>query len=264
MTDDAPLTAAELILALMDSAANPELKSSYFVTAGRLFNIDPRTMRVALTRLVKNAVLAQVDRGLYGLGPGGGELHSTVRNWVTVEGNLTSWDGGWIAVYVGHLRRDKAEVRQRERALRLMGFAPADANLWIRPANLKSTLSEVRERLLGLGLSTTAMVVALADLLPKNAIQIDQLWDISTLEQRYRTRIAELSESQRHAAKLTLEGRARETLLLGRAVTRDILIDPLLPKEMLDTELRHRMIEAMRSYDRFGKACWRDYYAANG
>ena len=206
MTNDTPLTAAELILALMDSAANPELKSSYFVISGRLFNIDPRTMRVALTRLVKNAVLAQVDRGLYGLGPGGGELHSTVRNWVTVEGNLTRWDGGWIAVYVGHLRRDKAEVRQRERALRLMGFAPADANLWIRPANLKSTLSEVRERLLGLGLSTTAMVVALADLLPKNAIQIDQLWDISTLEQRYRTRIAELSESQRHAAKLTRHG----------------------------------------------------------
>lgn len=264
MTDANSLTAAELILALMDSAANPELKSRYFVAAGTLFTIDPRTMRVALTRLVKNGVLVQMDRGLYGLGPSGGELHSTVRNWATVEANLTTWDGGWIAVYLGHLRRTKADVRQRERALRLLGFAPADANLWIRPANLKSSLSEVRERLLGLGLNTTAMVIALEDVLPKNAIRVDQLWDIANLEQRYRTRITELSDSQHDAVTLTLEDRARATLLLGRAVTRDILIDPLLPKEMLDTDLRSRMIKAMHRYDRLGKACWREYYAANG
>jgi phenylacetic acid degradation operon negative regulatory protein len=264
MTDDNALTAAELILALMDSAANPELKSRYFVAAGMLFAIDPRTMRVALTRLVKNGVLVQMHRGLYGLGPRGGELHTTVRNWATVEDNLTTWNGGWIAVYLGHLRRNKADVRQRERALRLLGLAPADANLWIRPANLKSSLNEVRERLLGLGLSTAAMVVALEDLLPKNAIRVDQLWDIATLEQRYRTRITELADSQHDAATLTLEDRARKTLLLGRAVTRDILIDPLLPKQMLDTDLRRRMIKAMRDYDRLGKACWREYYAANG
>ncbi len=108
------------------------------------------------------------------------------------------------------------------------------------------------------------MVVALEDLLPKNAIRIDQLWDIANLEQRYRTHITELSDSQHDAETLTLENRARETLLLGRAVTRDILIDPLLPKEMLDTDLRGRMIKAMRGYDRLGKACWREYYAANG
>ena len=52
---------------------------------------------------------------------------------------------------------------------------------------------------------------------------------------------------------------ACETLLVGRAVTRDILLDPLLPEALVNTALRREMIEAMRAYDRRGKAFWRNF-----
>ena len=53
---------------------------------------------------------------------------------------------------------------------------------------------------------------------------------------------------------------ARETMQLGRAVTHDILMDPLLPEEMLDTALRRKMNQTMRTYDKLAKSYWRDFY----
>ena len=56
------------------------------------------------------------------------------------------------------------------------------------------------------------------------------------------------------------EGAAIETLFLGRAVTRDILLDPLLPDELVDAGLRKAMVDAMQRYDRRGRAFWREFY----
>ena len=51
--ETAGLSARELILTLIDSAASQSLSARYFVAAGQLFDMDSGSMRVALGRLVR-------------------------------------------------------------------------------------------------------------------------------------------------------------------------------------------------------------------
>ncbi len=52
-TEAPALSARELILAIVDSAAKPNLSAAYLVRAGALYDIDSRAIRVAIARLVK-------------------------------------------------------------------------------------------------------------------------------------------------------------------------------------------------------------------
>ena len=85
------------------------------------------------------------------------------------------------------------------------------------------------------------------------------MWDRASLEQRYRQNLELLTKSASAIQGQEDEKVGRETLLLGRAVTRDILLDPLLPAEMIDVALRKEMVDAMRTYDGLGKNYWRRF-----
>jgi phenylacetic acid degradation operon negative regulatory protein len=252
------LSAPELLLSIFDSAREPELSAAYLVRAGELFGIDSRALRVALGRLVKRGILQQISRGRYGIGKAGEQLHQTVRAWRNVEDELVPWRGGWLAVYAGALgRADKTAVRGRERALRIRGFAAVDRGLfWVRPDNLAVGLNETRQQLLGLGLDSDCLTLHIDDFEPGDAIRPAELWDIRALELHYSRRLAQLAGSRERVGLLSPQDAAREVLTVGRAVTRDILMDPLLPEEMIDTGLRRRMIGEMIDYDRLAKGCW--------
>ncbi len=260
--DSPDLSARELILTLIDSATSASLPASYFVTAGRLFDMDPGGIRVALGRLVQDGSLVTPARGQYGLGSRGGQLQSLVRNWSQVETSLKPWRGAWLAVLTAHLKRtNKTVLRGRERALRLYGFAEAHNGLWIRPENLQTSLPELHAALVGLGLDADANAFVLTE--PVQPPEPNALWDIRGLEAGYRQQLEALAQSKARLSELDNAAAARETLLLGRAVTRRILLDPLLPDELLDTSLRREMVSAMRQYDRLGKALWRNVYRSH-
>lgn len=250
-------------MTLIDSATQQILSARYFVAAGALFGIDQSSVRVALGRLVKDGSLQQSGRGLYQLGSRGGALHRLVRNWARVESSVKPWTGQWLAVFSAHLsRQDKTALRGRERALRLFGFAQPEIGLWIRPDNLVLELTSLREALIDLGLEPAALTYTMTDLAPKDTVDYG-LWDRSGLAERYRRNHNWLKESHALLA-MAADERANEeigrtTLLLGRAVTRDILLDPLLPQEMVDVSLRQQMVEEMRRYDRLGKNFWRHF-----
>jgi phenylacetic acid degradation operon negative regulatory protein len=220
-------------------------------------------MRVAVARLVKKGVLKQHGRGVYQLGNRGDILHRRVQAWHRVEEQLTEWNGRWLGVLSGHLMRsDKSALRSRERALRLKGFAAAAPGLAVRPANLRPTLAEVRSELLDLGLDREALVVGIDAADPDQPFDPAALWDTAGLEKRYRSHIEGLAASVARLPDLDVQSAARETLLLGRAVMRDVLVDPLLPEALIDAASRRRMIAAMVDYDVRGKACWRAFYGA--
>jgi phenylacetic acid degradation operon negative regulatory protein len=259
--DDTRLSARELILTLMDSTAAETLSAAYLVAAGALFDMDPGSIRVALARLVRDGSLTAVERGRYGLGSRGGRLHALVRNWWRAESGLKPWAGDWLAVLTGHLARaNKTTVRGNERALRLLGFAEAAPGLWARPANLTRTLDDVRRDLLELGLDPQGICAGAAAFAPDDVIDAAALWDTKGLRRRYQENRQLLARSTDRLADLDDDTAARETLLVGRRVTRDILLDPLLPDELVDGTARRAMIDAMRDYDRIGKACWRDFF----
>jgi phenylacetic acid degradation operon negative regulatory protein len=259
-----PISAPELALSLFDSMARPALTAGYLVKAAGLFGIDPATMRVALARLVKRGVLAQQGRGEYRIGGGGERLQAAVYAWADVEKSIQPWRGGWLAAYTGHLTRTvKTTVRGRERALTLRGFAAFDRGLWLRPDNLVASPAAVRDVLVTLGLDPQALVFRLEEPNPDTSIDAQALWSIAEREALYARRIQELQDGTRALPSLDLADAARETLLLGRAVTREILKDPLLPSEMIDSDLRHRMIADMVNYNRGARRCWSAFYRAS-
>ncbi len=256
-----PLSARELILTLIDSTASETLSARYFVAAGEVCGADPGSIRVALGRLVRDGSLRQTGRGMYSLGSRAGTLHRLVRNWSQVEDSVKAWHGDWLAVFTAHLTRsDKTRLRNRERALRLFGFAEAQPGFWIRPDNLVTALEDVYGALTDLGLERAAMAFQMGQLVPEDAVPVDTLWDTRHLESRYRAHLQTLAESTQHLQRLDERDAARETLLVGRAVTRDILLDPLLPDALVDTGLRQDMVNAMRVYDRGGRPYWRALY----
>ena len=190
---------------------------------------------------------------------------SMVRSWADVEKSLTAWRGAWLGGSVGHLSRsNQAEVKSWERALRLCGFAPYQTGLWLRPANLRSSVDALRARLLALGYPDDGLVLEIASLTPSSDAELAALWPIADLEQSYRTNLQRLSVSEALLPELDADTAARETLVVGRMVTRDILLDPLLPSQLIDTQLRTRMIQAMKRYDRLGRRIWRDFYQRHG
>jgi phenylacetic acid degradation operon negative regulatory protein len=256
------LSAPEVVLSLVDSALRPDIDVARIIAAGELFDIDPRTIRVALARLVKSGVLASRARGRYGLGPAGGSMHAAVVSWSSYEARVRSWDGRWLAVETGHLQRgERRRVRTRERALRLNGFAAASASLWVRPANLTLSTAEMGTRLVDLGLESAAWVFTLSDEDDDAGAHFRSLWDARALEADYRRHLRRLQQSTERLERLAVADRARETFLVGRAAMRAILVDPWLPDALVDTKLRAELVAAMRQYDRLGKACWRSFYA---
>lgn len=266
----ARLSARELILALIDSSSSETLTASYLITAGRLFDIDPGNVRVALARLVKESALVTTGRGLYQRGNRAGALHSLVRGWANVETALKPWQGNWLVAVLSHLNRgDRKRLRGWERALRLFGFADNGNGFWLRPANFATELDELRTRMLELGLSEQAPLLDVAELASPEPLQPDRLWPISDLEDGYRANLRLLEASTERLGGFddnfaTPDLAARETLLIGRAVTRDILLDPLLPEALIDTRLRGEMIDKMKAYDRVGKRLWRNFYHRHG
>ena len=163
VVDDVNLSARQLILALLDSAPTPQIQAASLVAAGELFGMDAGAIRVATARLVRDRILESTRRGVYTVGGGGAGLHRTVLSWADLEQTLKPWTGDWLAIYLGSLKRtNKTQVRARERALQLKGFATFDSGLAVRPANLKAALPELLEDLRLLGLDTSAGLYLIA------------------------------------------------------------------------------------------------------
>lgn len=254
------LSPRDLILTLIDSAASPTLTARYFVAAGDLFELDSGSMRVALARLVKEGALRQPERGTYALDSRAGTLHRLVRNWAQIESSVKPWDETWLAVYVAHLPRSaKTQLRARERALRLFGFAEVHTGLWIRPDNLVMPIAELHLGLQDLGLDPAAMLFQLDNPRPDILSQND-LWPRAQLEQGYQDNINALAASTERLSNYSATQTAREVLALGRRVTRSILLDPLLPAELINVQLRQQMVNDMRAYDRLARPYWRKLY----
>ena len=47
-----------------------------------------------------------------------------------------------------------------------------------------------------------------------------------------------------------------ESFLVGGVAIRRLVLDPLLPDEIVPSAERHRLIESMRRYDRLGREIW--------
>lgn len=257
------LSARALILSLIASIGTGRQMIAGLIHAGALFGIEPATMRVAATRLLKEGLLESPERGLYVPGPRAQALTRRVQQWQDVAAKMVPWNGDWLVAMTHPLgRRDRKQLRNRERALALFGYQAAEAGLWVRPANLARALPDHQQDLAGIGADETMPILRVAEMAAPGMQDWAGLWSAADLEHSYQAAIRAMTESLERLPRLSLADAARETLLTGQAVIRAINFDPLLPPELGNQKLFLEMVDAMRAYNERGQQCWRAYNAA--
>lgn len=249
-----------LVLNLLLGAGGKPLTARDAVAACALFAIRENAVRVALARLAAAGLIEVAGRGAYRLGPNAARLADDVASWRRAEKRVRSWNGGWIAVHVGGLGRgDRAALRRRNRALRLLGLEEIERDLHLRPDNLVGGVVMVRERLVKLGLESDAAVFVAKDFDPDRERRARALWDGRALTRRYRAQSRRLGDWLARFGKLDVDAAARESFLLGNEAIRELVFDPLLPAPLVDVAARRAFIDAVASFDAAGHAIWKRF-----
>jgi phenylacetic acid degradation operon negative regulatory protein len=241
----------DLLSTLREGSAMPV---GALVEAGGLFGLSGNNMRVSITRLLAGGQIARDERGRYRLGEKAQPIGRRVRSWRDLNRAMRKWSGGWIAVHVASAGR--AEKRARERALRLLGFAPLRRALWLRPDNLSASTDEVRGELASLGLPHEDLVFCVRELDRDNEVRARSLWDVAGIRRTHRELRAGIERSAARLQKLSAGEAMAESYLLGGHALRHLILDPLLPEQLCTTAERDELLSAMRDYDRLGRLAW--------
>lgn len=254
------LTPKSLILDLLSTVPTSAMPVGALVAAGQLFGISDNNVRVTLARLRAARMVDQDDRGQYRLAEEAAPVGKQVISWRTVERRVCAWDGGWIGVHTAGVQRSERRAhRHGDRALRFLGFERFDAGLHLRPDNLVGGVAAVRQQLHELGLDAKAMVFGIRGLDSSAEGRARRLWNTTALRDGYRASLAALKKSERRLADLPAHEALVESFLLGGRVIRQIVLDPLLPEPLVSVSERAGLVEALRYYDRAGRACWSSF-----
>ena len=256
--------ARHLLLDLLLATDGEPLSARDAVTACALFGISANNARVALARLSSDGLIEAAERGNYALSRQAHELADDVATWRTAEQRVREWSGGWIAVYCGGLgRSDRKAMRNRDRALGMLGFREFERGLYLRPDNIERDLDAVRKRLYLLGLEREASVFLTRGFEPAREARIRRLWDGRALTANYRKLRRQLEDWLQACEQLDPDAAAREAFLLGGKAIRHVVYDPLLPDPLVDTQARHAFVDCVRRFDRVGKQVWRRMYESS-
>lgn len=253
------LVAPTLITTLLSAFPEEEVSVQALLRAGTLFGVTERGIRVALGRLSAEKKVQNTSRGNYTSARRADTVHRAVVDWRPAETRIVSWGGQWLCMVGAAVSRgDRTLLNRHEQALRFRGFRELLPSFWVRPANLKAGL-DVGDELRQLGLHPRAHLMVASELEKGLDARARKLWRPEQLQKKYAGNVKMLETSMQNLDKLTAEDGLVETLTYGRAVIRDIVLDPLLPQELVDIELRRSMIEHMKTYDDIGHQLWRSF-----
>ncbi|MBZ2190101.1 PaaX family transcriptional regulator [Alcanivorax sp. JB21] len=252
------LNPKDLILTLLLAADDRELEAREAVSACALFGVRANSVRVALVRLNAAGLIEAVGRGSYRLGAKAVGLAGELGLWKQAEARIRPWQGDWLMVHTGELKRsDKPAMNRRQRALRLAGFEALQRDIYLRPDNLVEDIAALRQRLQRLGLDAEALVWRAQALDPASEAQARTLWDGPALTAQYRESTRRIREWLAKMPALDLDEAARESFLLGNAVIRQMIYDPLLPDPLVDSAARRDCLAAVQDIDEVGHDIWR-------
>jgi phenylacetic acid degradation operon negative regulatory protein len=258
------LTARELVIDFLSNRYPREMSVQEITGVGDALGFSEQSLRMALTRLVEQSVAANPGRGLYRLSPSGEAMRVEVRKWRNLDDLAKPWSGGWIGVFDAAIpRSDRAALRRHERAMRLRGFRELQAGLWVRPANLRDSVAELRDHLRALGLHPSALVVSLNELDDEARAKATSLWNTAAMLASYRALADELIASKRKLERIPLDTAAAESMVLGRDVIRHINLDPVLPEELMPQRALSNLIRVMSDYDQNARQIWRRFMRAH-
>ncbi|WP_442282198.1 PaaX family transcriptional regulator [Variovorax sp. M-6] len=250
------------MLDLLITHPEPHMTVQALARAGEIMGLSTPSVRVALTRLLGQDRIVKTGRGCYAVQLQGNSVHYEVQHWFEKESRMGHWSGGWLLVHDGGVSRsDKTAWRHHLRALDLNGFRALATGLSVRPDNLDGGAEAMRAALARLGLAPGSLVFSGGDFDADAAARMRALWDVQALSAAYRDALKLIEHSNARLARMTPEAAARETLLVGRAVIRGIVRDPLLPEAIQPGAPRRALIDATRTYQARARALWQDVLA---
>lgn len=253
--------ARRLILDVLLANVGEPLAARDAIVACALFDISANNARVALARLASDGLIEATGRGSYALSARAHELADEVAMWRTADQRVREWGGDYVAVHCGALpRSDRKVMRNRERALGMLGFREWERGLYLRPDNIERDLDAIRKRLYAIGLERDAGVFRAAGFDAAREARIRRLWDGRALTATYRRLRRELDAWLATHHRLDADTAAREAFLLGGKAIRHVVYDPLLPDPLVDAQARHDFVETVRRFDRVGRQIWRRLY----
>lgn len=249
-----------LVLNLLLGHGGQPLSARQLLACCALFDISANSARVTLTRLCAAQLLQAAGRGAYRLGPRAQGLAADVGRWREAETHLREWQGQWIVVHTGALARDdRAALRERQRALGLLGLRELERGLWLRPDNLAGGVEAVRMRLQALGLEPAASVFRAEGFDAATEQRARALWNGDELSRGYRATRHRLAQWLRQAHRLGPDQAAREAFELGNEAIHQLVFDPWLPSPLVDVDTRRAFVQAVQQFDDAGHALWRAF-----
>jgi phenylacetic acid degradation operon negative regulatory protein len=133
-----PLSARSAVLSLLLGTPTRSLSAAQLAAASRYLDINPATVRVALTRAVSADERVR-DGSHYRLGPRLVERRARQD----AHEAVVPWDGTWetaVVVTTGRSGTDRASLRARLAGARL---AELREGVWMRPANLRHAAADL-------------------------------------------------------------------------------------------------------------------------
>ena len=265
MPEQAP-NARSFVLDLLSTLRRGAMPVRALVEAATLFGIAEGSVRVALTRLLGDALIERDERGLYRLGQAAAPVQGRVAAWRDLEARLQPWSNGWVGVLDAGVakRSSRAAQRRSDRALDLTGFRSFARGLALRPDNLAGGVAQLREELSALGLAPGAVVCALHELDSVSDARARRLWDADGLVAQYRRHRQRIDTSTRRLRTRSAEVAMVESFRVGGAALRVLARDPLLPEPIVASAERRALLDAMIEYDAMGRASWSEFMARHG
>ena len=251
-------TAKSLILDLLLASNGRPLSARQAIAACDIFGISINNTRVALVRLCAEGLIESPGRAMYHLTENAHTLADDVAAWRTKSQRVRPWDGSYIAIQTEKLpRTETRHLKERERALLMLGFRPLNTHLYLRPNNIEDNVGTVRGRLYKLGLEKNAPVFCASDFDDHTHEDISRLWDIETLEANYAAMNQKIDHWLEHHHTLAQQEAARESFLLGSNAIKHVVFDPFLPTEWVSKQARDSFLATVQKLDVVGQGVWK-------
>lgn len=250
------ITAKSLLLDLLRASEPKTCPVSFLVEIGHIFGISENSIRVTITRLLGKKIIEQDERGYYRLLDAENPLREWVSGWLSGEDRVVAWEGSWLSLSIAPSLKAK-ELKSIEVAAFRLGFREVWRKYWLRPDNLAKDNKTLRRQITRMS-GVSAFILTSSDqvLLADDSVGIESLWDVRVLQENYRTQISALKKRLSNPKKYSIETVVKDTFTIGGDVIYLLAVDPLLPQEMIDTQLRGELTQLMYRYDRSFRPVW--------
>lgn len=249
------ITPKSLVLSILRKSEQNAVPIKALVSIGDLFGFTGNTIRVTTTRLIRDGKIESDERGLYHLTASADPVSRYIDTWRDGEERLVSWDGTWICCLTPKL--PVGRQARNKKALGFLGFKQGLPGLWVRPNNLRLELCKIIKILRRFGLEKDVELFKASEFGEKLDEQWRRyIWPLDELKKTGEEIREKIARSKNRLKSMPLENAVVEAYLVGSEAVHRLIMDPLLPGELLDASVRIKLTEAMLEYDDLGKRVW--------